>query len=55
MQDLQRVGVYTDTLAPVQELFSKIGGGVFTSYFTVLVHDYTCTSSYDLQTEYSCP
>ena len=27
MHDLQRVGVYTSTLAPVQELFSKNGGG----------------------------
>ena len=41
MQDLQQVCVYTSTLAPVQELFSKMGGGggwvgVY-PYFTVLV------------------
>ena len=28
MQDLQQVGVYTGTLAPVQELFAKMGVGV---------------------------
>ena len=27
--DLQRVGVYTSTLAPVQDLFSKMGVGVY--------------------------
>ena len=29
MQDLQAVGVYTGTLALVQELSSKMGGGVY--------------------------